>query len=291
MVMQLTFKGMKSKTLTSWLVDFLANHSVWQETGKDFTIQGEHSFLISQGFYPLRNLNTWCLKTLKVCYLTTRGKPFPEYLPFLANWGIKLNTGYLIANIMECHKIEKESSLQDILENQVDLKYYVSKKLMNTLIKHKKRNIEKGNGFGFSLADRNGITNTMRSRYGIDGSEILIPSAVKKGYETAQPGDSINLKYLNSNTRKGRVGKNIINTMDTSAKHVVVKSKSADKTDIRRLTPVECERLQGFPDNYTAGVSDSQRYKCLGNAVTTNVITALFNQLFKDTVYDRTKRL
>lgn len=173
----------------------------------------------------------------------------------------------------------------------MDLKYYVSKKLMNTLIKHKKRNIEKGNGFGFSLADRNGITNTMRSRYGIDGSEILIPSAVKKGYETAEPGDSINLKYLNSNTRKGRVGKNILNTMDTSAKHVVVKSKSADKTDIRRLTPVECERLQGFPDNYTAGVSDSQRYKCLGNAVTTNVITALFNQMFKDTVYDRTKRL
>ena len=44
---------------------------------------------------------------------------------------------------------------------------------------------------------------------------------------------------------------------------------------IRRLTPVECERLQGFPDGWTEGLSDTQRYKCLGNAVTTNVITAI----------------
>ena len=41
---------------------------------------------------------------------------------------------------------------------------------------------------------------------------------------------------------------------------------------VRRLTPVECERLQGFPDNWTFGVSDSQRYKQMGNAVTVNVI-------------------
>jgi DNA (cytosine-5)-methyltransferase 1 len=41
---------------------------------------------------------------------------------------------------------------------------------------------------------------------------------------------------------------------------------------VRRLTPVECERLQGFPDNWTACVSDSQRYKQMGNAVTVNVI-------------------
>ena len=44
---------------------------------------------------------------------------------------------------------------------------------------------------------------------------------------------------------------------------------------IRRLTPTECERLQGFPDGWTEGVSDTQRYKMLGNAVTTNVISAI----------------
>ena len=50
---------------------------------------------------------------------------------------------------------------------------------------------------------------------------------------------------------------------------------------IRRLSPVECERLQGFPDGWTEGISDSQRYKCLGNAVTTNVIEAIGTRLLK----------
>jgi DNA (cytosine-5)-methyltransferase 1 len=48
---------------------------------------------------------------------------------------------------------------------------------------------------------------------------------------------------------------------------------------IRRLTPTECERLQGFPDGWTEGVSDTQRYKLLGNAVTTNVIAFLGEKL------------
>ena len=52
-----------------------------------------------------------------------------------------------------------------------------------------------------------------------------------------------------------------------------------DERNIRRLTPVECERLQGFPDGWTAGVSDSQRYKCLGNAVTVNVVAAIVSAL------------
>lgn len=48
---------------------------------------------------------------------------------------------------------------------------------------------------------------------------------------------------------------------------------------IRRLTPMECERLQGFPDNWTGGISDTQRYKCLGNAVTVNVIKEIVKRL------------
>lgn len=47
---------------------------------------------------------------------------------------------------------------------------------------------------------------------------------------------------------------------------------------IRRLTPTECERLQGFPDGWTEGVSDTQRYKCLGNAVTVNVVSAIVSK-------------
>ncbi len=57
-----------------------------------------------------------------------------------------------------------------------------------------------------------------------------------------------------------------------------------DPPRIRRLTPVECERLQGFPDNWTAEgidgpISDSQRYKMCGNAVTTNVVQAVFERI------------
>jgi DNA (cytosine-5)-methyltransferase 1 len=48
---------------------------------------------------------------------------------------------------------------------------------------------------------------------------------------------------------------------------------------IRRLTPIECERLQGFPDNFTAGISDTQRYKQMGNTITVNVIQAIIKKL------------
>lgn len=47
----------------------------------------------------------------------------------------------------------------------------------------------------------------------------------------------------------------------------------------RKLTPLECERLQTLPDNYTQGISNTQRYKCLGNAWTVDVITHILTQL------------
>jgi len=48
---------------------------------------------------------------------------------------------------------------------------------------------------------------------------------------------------------------------------------------IRKLTPIECERLQSLPDNYTEGVSNTQRYKCLGNAFNAEVITHILKSL------------
>lgn len=61
-----------------------------------------------------------------------------------------------------------------------------------------------------------------------------------------------------------------------------------DGAKIRRLTPLECERLQAFPDNWTKYgkdgelISDTQRYKMCGNAVTTNVIQAVFERIFNN---------
>lgn len=51
---------------------------------------------------------------------------------------------------------------------------------------------------------------------------------------------------------------------------------------IRKLTPIECERLQTIPDNYTAAVSNTQRYKCLGNGWTAEVIIHILNGVLKD---------
>ena len=51
------------------------------------------------------------------------------------------------------------------------------------------------------------------------------------------------------------------------------------ETTVRRLTPVECERLQGFPDDWTDGQTDGHRYKQMGNAVTVNVIEWIGSRL------------
>ena len=63
--------------------------------------------------------------------------------------------------------------------------------------------------------------------------------------------------------------------------YAVVDPQTKEILDIRRLTPVECERIQSFPDGWTEGISDTQRYKCLGNAVTTNVIEFLGQKIIR----------
>ena len=54
-----------------------------------------------------------------------------------------------------------------------------------------------------------------------------------------------------------------------------------DQSRIRRLTPTECERLQGFPDGWTKGLSDTQRYKQCGNAVSVCVTEAIFRRIYE----------
>lgn len=104
---------------------------------------------------------------------------------------------------------------------------------------------------------------------------VPIRNATKKGYEMAYHGDAVYLAYPNSKTRRGRVSKGCTQTLDTSCQIGVITSDGR----IRRLTPRECFRLQGWPDLYFEKAafvnSDSQLYKQAGNQVTINVIEAI----------------
>jgi DNA (cytosine-5)-methyltransferase 1 len=126
-----------------------------------------------------------------------------------------------------------------------------------------------------------GIARTIKNGGGMGSKTGLysVKTNTKKGYEIAKEGDSINLSVPNSKTRRGRVGVGVAQTIDTGMQQHTIQN-----TQIRRLTPTECERLQGFPDGWTAEgtegkISDSQRYKCLGNAVTVNVIKAIAKKI------------
>ena len=125
------------------------------------------------------------------------------------------------------------------------------------------------------LTARYGQT-TLSNRKGERSGVLLIKEATKKGYKEAQPGDSVDLGYAGSNTRRGRIGRDIAHTIDTgsSTQGIVMKGGR-----IRRLMPRECLRLQGFEDwqidRILAINSDAQAYKQAGNSVTVNVIEAI----------------
>lgn len=101
---------------------------------------------------------------------------------------------------------------------------------------------------------------------------IKIKEATKQGYAIAEQGDSINFSLPNSKTRRGRVGKKVAQTLDTSCNQATL----TKDTRIRKLTPRECWRLQGFPDwafdKAQEVNSNSQLYKQAGNSVTVPVI-------------------
>ena len=96
----------------------------------------------------------------------------------------------------------------------------------------------------------------------------------KQGYDYAAEGDSINIAFPGSNTRRGRVGRGFFQTLDTQCSQAV-----KDNGKWRRITPKEAWRIQGFPDwafNRARAVnSDNQLYKQAGNSVTVSVIAAI----------------
>jgi len=161
----------------------------------------------------------------------------------------------------------------------VDQKYYVSNKMMEFLQKRKNESTYRG----YDIPNLNGNTSTLTGGGHSGGNHsdmdlIKVPRKLTELTKNKSQGYRIYKPIISSSLNSGAGG--------LGARTGLFQTS---KTDVRRLTPTECERLQGFPDGYTEGVSDTQRYKTLGNAVTVNVVTALINKMFGGTEYDRSR--
>lgn len=138
----------------------------------------------------------------------------------------------------------------------------------------------------------NGCSPTITAkRGGHHEVKIMVRNANKKGYEEAEDGDFINLQYVSSSTRRGRVGKQVAQTICCTDEQAVV-----GKMRIRKLTPIECWRLMNFDDEdfYKAQAieSNTQLYAQAGNSIVVNCLTAIFGQMFegKERIYEEQNR-
>ena len=116
-------------------------------------------------------------------------------------------------------------------------------------------------------------TNTITARYEGEGADSYI-------IESKQKGELNQIGVIGKDSEATRVydttcARTIKNGGGMGAKTGLYKTNSS----IRRLTPTECERLQGFPDGWTEGQSDTQRYKQLGNTVSVPVVQSIMEKL------------
>ena len=103
---------------------------------------------------------------------------------------------------------------------------------------------------------------------------FVITNKTKQGYLIATNGDSVNLEVPNSTTRRGRVGIDKVNTLNTACNYGMIY-----KNNLVELTLKDYEQLQTLPVGYTKGVSDNQRKKMIGNGWTVDVIAHILKGL------------
>ena len=199
--------------------------------------------------------------------------------------------------------------LKDVLENEVDKKYFLSEKMTNFVLSTNFKEAQPINIEERMVAPRVKVGGDVSC---FDTNKLKIKSATKKGYEEAMEGDSINFSVPNSETRRGRVGKGVAQTLDTQCnqgvfmigytrdntgkiikRHKLNHSNTihsstggGGNTDqfasinkkIRRLTPRECFRLMDFPDTFTWTCSDSQAYKQAGNSIVVRCLELIIKE-------------
>lgn len=172
------------------------------------------------------------------------------------------------------------SMSRNVIENEINVAHCLN---TNDSRKFFGKN-QKGNAVIECVADKSDVT-------------VKVAEATKQGYSECRVGiDTVNLSVPGSKTRRGRVGKEIANTLDTSCNQGIFVQVSEELTvyavwyekyqcyiAIRKLTPRECFRLQGWPDDYFEKAqfvnSDSQLYKQAGNGVTVTVIEAMARKM------------
>ena len=237
-------------------------------------------------------------------------------------------------------KEELKLRLKDMLEKEVEEKYYLSENSIKNLVcdtlqaamGNSGGNVQVlriGGMYGqttrWGLYDDKGISPTLVAAMGEGGGyvpmvqdKILIKNATKRGYDEAIDGDSVNLQYPNSETRRGRVGHQLSQTImandnigvvekvnvignympsghnasrivDSRGLAPTVKENHGTVTAtmtnlrIRKLTPKECWRLMGFTDNdfekASKVCSNTQLYKQAGNSIVVNVLEKIFKNL------------
>lgn len=167
--------------------------------------------------------------------------------------------------------LDRHIVLKDIIEHQVDDKYTLTSRLIEGFASKIER--RKGKGFdkfnGQSLDEK---SSTLTSRY--------YKMSASDPYINLDEIDAIN--YSSSGRGNGVVEGRFSHAekaMTLTATGYTNRSMTCvkDKSRWRRFTPVECERLQTVPDGYTNYVSDTQRYKMLGNGWTVDVVAHILN--------------
>jgi len=185
-------------------------------------------------------------------------------------------------------KQELKLRLKDMLEDEVDEKYYLSDKMIKYIsadnekwtgnndksLINKKIASAINTGEGSRRCDAsNYISNECEENY-----NLKIKNNTKQGYLMAYPGDGV---YTNTSTKRGTVQKSMIQTLTTFQDKGVV----LPDLRIRKLTPKECWRLMGFDDSDYEKASqvnsNAQLYKQAGNSIVVNVLIAILNNLIK----------
>lgn len=197
-----------------------------------------------------------------------------------------------------------ECRLKDVLEDEVEEKYYLSKKMQNYLFTITEKNKERGNGNLYSPSDLNGVSKTITTKEGsrvkdnfneclaYDEQNCLVRQDGCIGTLTTDGSSPKHNNHIievwDGYNQRVRAEKGIVGTLTQNCGADFKRNGQAVITydgglRIRKLTPKECWRLMGFTDEDFAKAkqvcSDSQLYKQAGNSIVVDVLEAIFKKL------------